>query len=682
MKKTLLGGIPTSYVLGFLVLLVLSGVFILSRNGAFTQTGLGSCGTLNSLSSQMQYSQVGSLLDTIASAINPSANTYGVFKGTIQFTGPCETVTGTRLNSTDKQANVSTFNINLQQLSCDYNLVPDSSTAIGFGNPQELTYTAVNIPTLGGTGSCGADVALLNPAYFAARFGDVNVPWTFNSASATTSVLIPVSCESQFISSCEVNGYGAYFDSSRRQGISGTSLGYQEPAICAKVRSTTSGTGQILSSGGSAFKPNARVLINYNNQQITLDTANGATGAATSDRNAYFMLNRNTGTFSQNCPTDIALYYKSDTNKNIVNPNYVTTLKTSFSEISSVQGQRNLIQINNKIAAYNNLLATPVIINNYSYTTSGNGQFLSINRLSDPNINPAVDFIIVANQVSVTAQVANPTFVSTNPNSGTCLQTTSVQPTSVSATLTSFTPGNVLVNVNCNTPAGLRTSSQQLTFVGGDTKTANFAITVPANNYSCNFIASNQALGSWNQVAQSSSVCIQSTQAVFEQCSLIGSGSLKTNDPITGRCVCQLTQTQGQNVCSAAGQNYNATSCSCVSATTVSNSCAGQPLSCPNGQVLTRNNVGCNVCSLYSINQTNVTPPATCSYPSVPVTTVQHSIFESIPLIGGAFQPTITTTCTLDPNILIIVGMIIFAIIAISIIYVLGSIMKKGGRRK
>ena len=676
MKKTLLHGVPNTFLFGFLVLVVLTGVFLLSRSGAFTQTGLGSCGTLNSLSSQMQYSQVGSLLDTIASAINPAANTLGVFKGTIQFSGPCETVTGTRLNTSDKQANVSTFDINLQQLSCDYNLVPDPSTAQGFGRAQQLSYTAVTFPSRLGQGTCSIDLAAIDPVQYA-----LNSPLTYGTPSTGSTITIPVSCESYYTQQCELNaGYSAYFDSSHRTGAGGTSLVTQEPAACGRVQS--SGPGQLLTSQGAAFKPNARVLINYNNQQITLDTANGVTGAATADRNAYFMLNRNTGTFSQNCPTNIVLYYRDSVSRNMVSPEYLTTLKNSFTGISAVQGQRNLLSIQSAVSSYNNLLSNPVVVNsNLTYTVGGNGQQLSIDRLNDPNINPAVDFIIVASQVSVAAQVANPTFVSTNPASGRCLQTTSVQPTSVSATLTSFTPGNVLVNVNCNTPLGLRTSSQQLTFSGGDTKTANFAITVPANNYSCTFIASNQALGQWNQVAQSTSFCVQSTQAVFEQCSAVGSGSLKTNDPVTGRCVCQLTQTQGQNVCGSSGQTYDANSCSCISVDAIPNSCAGQPLSCPGGQILTRNNVGCNVCSLY--NQTsNITPPATCAYPTVPVTTVQHSVFESIPLIGGAFQPTITTTCTLDPNILIVIGIIVFAVVIILGIYLLSTILRKGGRRK
>lgn len=589
--KQIITGIPNTLTL-FISLISIVGILYFATDGAILQTAYGSCGNLGSLSPHLDYYQTNSLSSNIINLLSPEASSLGVFKGTISFSGPCETVNAQTIDESGKTATTKSISAYMQELSCDYTLTGTPTEA----NLKKLTYNSVTFNSMQGRGGCSVDLL----AMFLIDY-NLNKPHTFSSSE--NGDIIPVSCESGYRSICEAtSGYKAYFNSNQRTTIGGTSIGLKEPAICAKVESSSTGR-KFYSSSGLAFKPNTKVLINYGGEQITLDTEAQITAKGTSDKNAVFMLNENSGSFSVNCPTGLNLYYIDPSSSYFVQSSSEQNVGSAFSTVNSKIGSGDMVGIKTAVINYNKALADlgSTKLTNAQLTgvptISGNGQFVSIDRLDDPNINPKIDFIVVADKVSVTSEVASPVFMETYPRSGECLDTTTTTTSTVYAKVYSSSKGKAMINVLCNTPLGLKSGSKELSFPdGGGTLTASFNFVAPANSYDCKFTAFNYALGSYQQYSESSGFCVESEQVEYDDCSVATPGTLKTNNPTTGSCECMISESQGTSICQSSGMIYDKALCSCKQSVVTPDLCKGQPTNCEEGYKLSKNAYGCNIC--------------------------------------------------------------------------------------
>lgn len=110
----------------------------------------------------------------------------------------------------------------------------------------------------------------------------------------------------------------------------------------------------------------------------------------------------------------------------------------------------------------------------------------------------------------------------------------------------------------------------------------------------------------------------------------------------------------------------------------VKSGCPAVKTPCATGYALAVASDGCAKCMPSEVNE------SACSYPLVwsSSTTLTQSPFAGLPVIGEFFKPTATTTktCNLDPNLLVLGGMLLIGGIAVYYVYTITQ--KKGGKKK
>jgi hypothetical protein len=426
-------------------------------------------------------------------------------------------------------------------------------------------------------------------------------------SDAATGDYLPVTCRNQYATQCanQNPGYRAYFSTSTIPLASATpELGLKSAAICAKMNFL--GSAGYLSSSGP-YVPNAKVSISYGSDVLNLDTANGITAAGTPDHKAYFSISKASTAFSQGCPENIYTYVDKYGTASLITWDSEVNAKDKYDILVNNLDGKSLENLNAQKNAYNEVISNPTVpvitpSVNGTISISNTGQTVSINRLSVPNINPIIDFVVVADSIGIVANIAQPTITSTNPPLGTCLQTTSTTNTQVSATIYSSSKGKARVDILCNSPLGKKEASQGVEFyTAGESHTVLFSAFVPQNNYTCIFTAYNFGLDGYAKYVESkNAICIQSTQTVYENCpQLYGADTLQIPNVSTGKCYCPYSATTGTAFCGA-GMTFS--NCKCIQ-----NSppiippiipCIFEDKSCPIGYTLGKDANGCGKCQV------------------------------------------------------------------------------------